>query len=304
MPTNVQRTTLSFPLIGAVEVQQFHSLGSGSFGEVFLATELETERAIAVKTMHNNATPPEQHVREICEREAALHLTIPDHPNVLRALDSLSADAVGRYSDFPILAVELVDGETLGDQVLRYGAFGWARACSVLQQLCAAVSHVHASKILHLDITPANIISDVECGVIKLFDFNASCSLDPARSWDVDCYTLGNPVFSAPEKLTGRPGTESDLYSVAVTFFTVATGLLPMSFMALECIRERDIWEESRAVCAGGQRLDLERRPGPTLSEEAVLFFRKALAPDPKDRFPDAASLAREAGAIRSWSSS
>lgn len=273
--------SVDFPSVGVVEVS--HTLlGTGSLGCVYLG-QGPCGTAYAVKMLNPYANLPQILLEEICEREIALHSSITQNRNVLPFLDAaLSLDG-------HILLLELHDGDTLGNELLRSGhGFGWAKAIQFGVQLCNAATHIHNCHVAHLDINPGNILIDPDHSIVRLFDFNASRSLNGSH-WDVDELILANPLFAAPETRLNKGSERSDIYSIAATVFAVATNAAPTLFVQPEMLSEWRVWSDDVGHENRGYAPAIDKSC--PVANNALTVIERAMKPDPADRFETAEEL-------------
>jgi len=197
-------------------------LGVGGMGEVFAARHRWLERDVALKVVR-----PE-HARgrraQTLFREAqALRRVRGRH--VQQLLD-VGLSNRGRV----FVVMERFDGETLEDLVHRLGPQTPRRVASILAELCAAVSAVHAAGLVHGDIKPANVLvgrSVDEPLELKLIDFGLARDRGPVDSDGTSSVepSGGTPGYVAPEVAGGgRPNRRSDIFGVAMVACWMLTG--------------------------------------------------------------------------------
>jgi predicted Ser/Thr protein kinase len=202
--TDDPREIGTFPIIGR--------LGVGGMGEVYLGTR--DGRYVAVKRVR-----PHQVSRERFEREVAVLSRVPAGvaPHVL-AHDSTA--------EYPWFATEYVPGLTLHDAVRLHGPLAADALRRLLAETVAALHVVHAAKIVHRDLTPANLML-VHDGV-RLIDFGIARAADLPRltRHGAGC---GTPGFSAPEQEHGDSNVASpaDVYALGAVVLFAATGREP-----------------------------------------------------------------------------
>jgi serine/threonine protein kinase len=253
-----------------LEVLEF--VGQGGMGAVYKARQPSLDRLVAIKVL-----PPEAArdpaFAERFSREAR-SLARFNHSHIVTVYDFGEAD--GLY----YITMEFVAGMTLR-QLLRTGALTEARALQILSQVCDALQYAHDGGIVHRDIKPENILLDRR-GQVKIADFGlaklvglAPACLSLTGSRDV----VGTVYYIAPEQLlrTHHVDHRADLYSLGVVFYEMLTGELPVGRFAPPSQRAR--------VDA---RLD------------AIVL--RALAPEPEDRYQNAAEMQREIEAVRAGS--
>ena len=89
-----------------------------------------------------------------------------------------------------------------------------------------ALDYAHRQHVVHRDVKPANIIFDRKKNVAKITDFGVACLTDASKT--KTGMVLGTPSFMSPEQLSGKKvDGRSDLFSLGVMLFQMATGKLP-----------------------------------------------------------------------------
>ena len=196
-------------------------LGRGTVSHVYRA-ETRDRGEVALKVLTPFAEARAE-VRALFEQEYELMARL-DHPNVLRALQA------GVIAQTHYMEIELIDGETMWDKVQRKGRLTVAESVRIVQQMCSALDHVHAKRIVHRDVKPSNIMlttedhGDLDRAI--LFDFGLSHDLDgpPAPEGRV----FGSPLFLAPEQAVAGPvDARTDLYSLGATLYRLTVGAAP-----------------------------------------------------------------------------
>lgn len=206
-------------------------IGRGAMGIVFKAQDEYLGRIVAVKILAEKlASDPEMLSR--FEREAgaasALH-----HPNVCTVFDS------GNWNGRPYLAMELLTGQTL-DERLKQRPLTPDEVLRVALDVTRALEATHAIGVIHRDIKPANLFLTT-AGQVKILDFGLAKHTVPPKPNGPDDATvamfvtrqgavLGTLAYMPPEQVCGEPlDGRSDLYSLGVTLFELATGRLPVA---------------------------------------------------------------------------
>lgn len=199
-------------------------LGSGGVGAVYLATDQQLQRDVAIKRLHLEGEEGEE-ATEALMKEATT-LSALNHPNIVTVHD-IGADEQGPY-----VVMEYVQGETFEDLVKR-GALSWSDfqqvAIQTLEGLIAAQHH----GLVHRDIKPGNLMLTWRPSGsfdIKLLDFGlAKFSPKPSKQTvDQGDAIMGSIYFMAPEQFERRElDARTDLYSLGGVFYYGLTGHYP-----------------------------------------------------------------------------
>jgi serine/threonine-protein kinase len=194
-------------------------LGAGGMGVVYEAVNALTGRRVAVKLLLGNAI--NAHVRQRLLQEARAAARI-QHPNVVDVLDVAVDPDAG-----PFLVMELLDGESLEDRLVRDGALSFGEVASLLRPVAEALQLAHDAGIVHRDIKPSNIFLHTDArGEVtpKLVDFGIARADGPriTRS-GVMAGTVG---YMAPEQMhdAKRADQRSDIWSLAVVVYECFAG--------------------------------------------------------------------------------
>ena len=240
-------------------------LGQGGFATVYRARQVRLGRDVALKVLDpllaRNADAARRFDRE---GWAAAGL---DHPGIVPVYEAGEEDGVW------FLAMRLVDGHSLAEELPGGTPLPAARTVAVIRAVGDALDHAHGRGVLHRDVKPANIL--VEGDRFWLSDFGIA-----ATAQQVGLYTagaLGTVAYMAPEQ--ARPGEadyRADLYSLGCVAFECLTGQLPFEGSTLAEILYAHAHE-----------------PVPPLDNPALdQFFARALAKEPGSRFQSGAELA------------
>ncbi len=243
------------------------SLGSGGFGAVYLARDTWIDKEVAIKVPHKQNLNFAEHLRE------PRLLAALDHPNIVSITTAEKTDNVF------FIVMEYVAGETLEDVIARDGALAAPRVVGYSTQLAQAVEHAHRQGVVHRDLRPSNVLVSGD-GVLKVTDFGTSRFLEMAAQNTV----TGSPPYMAPEQFEGRAVFASDIYSLGVTMYQMATGTLPY-----DTPTQHDLVRLRRGDLVEPPRL---RKPG--LPERLNDLIMKALAPDVESRYRRADELLRD----------
>ncbi len=199
-------------------------------GEVYLARDARLDRSVAIKILPGElAGDPERLQRFEREARAASAL---NHPNVATIYD------VGESDGLHFIVMEHVEGETVAARVAQR-ALVPAAVVDIAVQAADALDVAHAKGITHRDVKPANLMVTSR-GHLKVLDFGvAKMKLrdESARSsdWTLEPGTaigrvIGSGPYMSPEQMTGADvDPRSDVFSLGVVMYQMATGHLPFS---------------------------------------------------------------------------
>lgn len=202
-------------------------IGEGGQGVVYRARRADSPTPLAVKLLAGECTEARQ---QRFEREGRLAARL-SHPNTVTIYDrGRTREGISYY------AMELLDGLTLEELVLRRGPLPAGRAIHLLRQLGAALEAAHARGLVHRDIKPANIYVCAHAhppDLVKLLDFGLVRDVtrvsDPAVS---SCNLLvGTPLFLSPEAISNpeQVDARADIYAVGAVAYFLVTGKTPFT---------------------------------------------------------------------------
>ncbi len=224
-------------LLGRVIADRYRlesRLGVGGMGAVYRARHLLIDRVVAIKILQPERRG-EEHFRAWFLREARAANRV-NHANIVDIND------FGETEDgLAYLVMELLVGEGLSNIILR-GPMDMAISADILEQVTAALARAHDLGVVHRDVKPDNIYLINRGGrrnFVKLLDFGlARLSRDGRLA--AKGAVFGTPEYMSPEQARGEDASPlSDLYSLGIIFFEMATGRLPYS------ARDRDEFIES-----------------------------------------------------------
>ncbi len=196
-------------------------LGFGAMGAVYKAFDPLIKRTLAIKTIRLDIPPGSPQHRAFKERfyqEARISGTL-SHPNVVTLFD------IGEEKDVPFLAMEFVDGRTIG-AILEEGArFRPEKVIGLVSQVAAALDYAHSRGVVHRDIKPSNLIVH-EQDKVKVTDFGIAKLADSEITHSGAL--LGTPSYMSPEQAMGEKlDGRSDIFSLGVVAFEMLSGQQP-----------------------------------------------------------------------------
>jgi serine/threonine-protein kinase len=271
------REAVADQLIGKVLGERFQILsliGQGASGTIYRAEHTTLRRKVAIKVLHNELSRDDLAVERF-RREATTVAEI-DNEHIVEIHD------FGRTHDGRLyLAMELLEGETLDNVLLREKQLSVERAADVLIQVGEALMEAHAIGYVHRDLRPRNIYLAVRRGkanFVKLLDFGLAKLVDTdaqAASTSLGM-TFGDPRYMSPEQARGdRIDRRADIYQLGCIAYEMLTGGPPFTGSRVFDILSKQVTEVPAPLPT--------RRPGVPLWVEACVA--KMLAKDPENRF-------------------
>ena len=194
-------------------------LGRGGMGEVYRAVDQVLDRQVAVKLMlpvRNTLAATERFQRE-ARAAAALN-----DPHVVAAFD------FGSHGDGFYLAMELVEGRTVSQELKRHGPLPADRAVGIIRQAAAGLAAAHRIGIVHRDIKPGNLLL-ADDGTVKVADFGIVRFLhDTTTTLTATGQIVGTSHYLSPERALGKPAeAPSDVYALGCVLYQLVTGHPP-----------------------------------------------------------------------------
>lgn len=203
--------------IGRYQVSRL--LGEGAMGRVYLATDPELGRQVAIKVLRLDAAGNARDAYIARFRNEARAAARLQHPNVVTLHDTGVDATLGPY-----LVYEYVSGQTLRARI-QDGKMDPRAVIALARGVAAALDAMHAAGIIHRDVKPDNILIAPD-GAVKVTDFGI------ARVSDVqltrDGQFLGTPAYAPPEAITrGVYTARGDQFSLAAVLYEALCGIRP-----------------------------------------------------------------------------
>ncbi|MDX1673614.1 MAG: protein kinase [Longimicrobiales bacterium] len=238
-------------------------IGRGGMGAVFRAVDLGLDRPVAIKVLLPELASARAVERFVREARALARL---EHPGVIRVHHAGEAGGLYYY------VMDLISGETLGERLAR-GPLEPAALDRLADDLLEALAALHDAGIVHRDVKPSNIFLVEDRAILG--DFGIVRLPGAGRTLTRADESVGTPGYWAPEQQWGGEATPaSDVYAAGLVLYESCTG---------------HSWSEAAASASPWARVPRRLRTP----------LRKALQPDPDDRWQDAAEL-RAALQVRS----
>ena len=212
------------------------AIGAGGMGEVYKARDTRLDRTVAIKVLPEHvAADPD--MKQRFEREARTVAAL-SHPHICTLYD------VGEHEGRPFIAMELLEGQVLSQRMSSH-AVRPEQVVEWVLQVADGLAAAHAKGIVHRDIKPGNIF--ITAGEsAKVLDFGlakaSSLEREVERTEGFDRPTaleaplttpgmaLGTVAYMSPEQVYGEAlDTRTDLFSLGVVLYQLATGALPFT---------------------------------------------------------------------------
>lgn len=250
-------------------------------GSVFYAHEVELNRDVAIKILHQGLLSDEEQ-RSRFEREGRILSTLA-HPNILKFY------RFGLWQDtYPFIVMEFLEGRSLREELDSNGRLSISRSVSLALKLCSAMQNAHDSGIIHRDLKPNNIllqrVSDDENP--KVVDFGLARAIEGEHENQHLTQTgmlVGSVYYMSPEQCRGKKADKrSDIYSLACVIYESLTGLPPLTSENPIALLHKHATESPipTAIRLGNEVPDQIRQ----LKQLDAILFR-ALAKEPDERY-------------------
>lgn len=282
-PAVVSRSHTPTPkIIGAFRLERL--LGQGGMGAVWLATDTQLERSVALKLMRPELMENEE-ARKRFHREARAIAKL-NHPNIVQL------HSIGQQDASAYMVMEFVDGETISQVLSRSGKIPFDTAVAWLLQVAQGLGYASSKGVIHRDIKPANLML-AKNGTMKITDFGLAKFAVADSAMTMEGATLGSPNYMSPEQAKGIAiDYRSDIYSLGVTAYHLLTGHVPfrgetpLSVMLMQVQTELPETLELRSL--GGGR--------------AIALIRKMTAKNPAERYQNYEQLTADLLALQAMS--
>ena len=212
-------------------------IGEGGMAEVYKAKCHLLNRYVAIKILKPEYSKDETFVKRFrAEAQSAASLT---HPNIVSVYDVGSEDGIN------YIVMELLESKTLKDYIEEHGAMSSELVLKISAQIASALETAHKAHIIHRDIKPQNIVLNKNL-VAKVTDFGiAKITNAPSATITSFGSTMGSVHYFSPEHAKGGYTDEkSDIYSLGIVMYEMATGKLPFDADSAVSVALKQIQED------------------------------------------------------------
>jgi serine/threonine-protein kinase len=253
-------------------------LAGGGMAHLYVALDTTLNRRVVVKVL-----PPERSEGVSAERFRGEIRTVAalQHPNIVGIL------AAGEVEGLPYYIMPYIEGESLRALLERAGAVTPQQAVAILRDVARACAYAHERGIMHRDIKPDNVM--LSGGAAMITDFGIAKALSvsqrPSQGGTLtrEGYTVGTPMYMAPEQLAGDPDMDfrADFYAIGVMAYEMLSGRVPFTQSTPRALLAAQLSEAPPPL--ESLRPDVPRR----LARLVAACLRK----EPADRPPNAAAI-------------
>jgi len=258
-------------------------LGRGGMAEVYKAFQPSLDRYVAVKLLHAFMAEDKDFLARF-QREAK-NVAALRHPNIVQVFDF---DVEGEQY---YMVMEYLDGPTLKTRLETLHQRGerlpLVEVLRIVRDVGSALAYAHGRGIVHRDVKPANVILETS-GRVILTDFGVAKILSGTQ-FTATGTVLGTPAYMSPEQGLGQPGDgRSDIYSLGVMLYEMATGRLPFDADTPLAVVMKHVKDP----------LPLPRSVQPDLPESLERVILRALAKEPAERYDRVEALLADLEAV------
>jgi len=271
---NMAKTSLEGATLGRYRVLE--TLGHGGMARVYRAYHPQLDRYVAIKILRSDLVDDAEFLSRF-QREARAVASLR-HPHIVRVFDFDVED------DAYYMVMEYLEGDTLKARLDDYRVRGERMPLGeigrILLDVLDGLAYAHGEGMIHRDVKPSNILL-TKRGQAVLGDFGIAHMVGGTQ-YTATGALMGTPEYMAPEQgLKGYCDARSDIYAMGVIFYEMLTQRIPFEAETPLAILMKHV----------NDPLPLPREIDPDIPLALERVVLKAMAKDPGDRHPDAASM-------------
>ena len=215
--TDVAANALARAVAGQYRLDR--EVGRGGMGVVYLATDDQLQRQVAIKTLPPHLAA-DALIRDRFLREARTAGAL-SHQNIVPIYAAAERDGIVYF------VMRYIAGQSLAERLARTKTLPVSDTVAILRQLAAALAYAHARGVVHRDIKAENVLLDAETGRAMLTDFGIA-RLAETKPLTATGTVLGTVQYMSPEQVTGDAlDGRSDLYALGVLALLMLCGRFP-----------------------------------------------------------------------------
>jgi eukaryotic-like serine/threonine-protein kinase len=268
------------PLLGRYQLQR--ELGRGTMGVVYLGLDRAANRYVAVKTICLAEILEEAQLDEIKSRlfQEAETIGRLHHPNIVAVYEA------GDEHDLAYIGMEYLEGTTLAPYIKKNNLLPVRKTLFLVATLARALDYAHRQQVAHRDIKPRNVMYAASKNTVKITDFGIASVIDAHGG--TAGLAGGTPFYMSPEQVLQEPvDGRSDLFSLGVMLYQLATGSLPFTAGTMDGLMHKIVHDAPISLFDDCPAL---ARTAPYLGR----IMDKALKKSPSERYQRGAEMARD----------
>jgi eukaryotic-like serine/threonine-protein kinase len=258
-------------------------LGAGGMGKVYKAFDKVLSRTVALKTLQPELVTDPTVIQRF-KQELLLASKI-SHKNILRIHD------LNEFEGTNYITMAFIEGKDLNQLLKEEGPLSFERTLKIIRQLCEALDAAHAEGVVHRDFKPHNVLVGKDDHAY-VSDFGLATSLESAQMGMTRTgAVVGTPRYMSPEQVEGKPvDRRSDIYSLGIVFYEMATGQVPFSGESTWQLMYQRVQHTPRNV----------KELNPALPDYVAQVIMHCLEKEPPNRYQSAKEMLADLDAGRS----